>query len=193
MTIKHGHDSGDERNPSVGYDKSDLSAKGILIFFLVLAVCTLFLNFSVLGMYFGMTRFAEKHDPEVSPLAPQVITPRSGIMTNTANINLQKFPEPRLQTNDTGDMTKFLVQETAALTAQPWQDAQGNAHLPIDQAMKAVAPRLPVRAGGAALPNYPGAGREYANPSAPDDAARQQDESAHGEVQNPPATPSATN
>lgn len=188
MTTKRGHESNGERNPSVGYDQSDLSAKGILIFFLVLAMCTVALNFSVLAMYFGMTRFAEKHDPELSPLVPQAITPRSGIMTNTANVNLQKFPEPRLQTNDTGDMAKFLAQETAALTADPWQDAQGNVHLPIDQAMNVVASRLPVRAGNTALPNYPGAGREYASPSSADDAVRQQDEGVHGEVQNSPAT-----
>jgi hypothetical protein len=187
MTTKHGHENGDERNPSVGYDKSDLSARGILIFFVVLALFTIAMNLGVIGMYFGMTRIAEKHDPEVSPLASQTITPRSGIMTNTANVNIQKFPEPRLQTNDVGDMTKFLVQETATLTAQPWQDAQGNMHLPIDQAMKMVESRLPVRAGNAVLPNYPGAGREYANPSAPDDMAGQQNETVHGEVQNPAA------
>ncbi len=57
-------------------------------------------------------------------------------------------------------MTKFLDEETAALTAKPWQDAQGNVHLPIEQAMKEVVTRLPVRAGAAALPNYPGAGQD---------------------------------
>ena len=75
-------------------------------------------------------------------------------------MNTQQFPEPRLlrhltQTGldnrfvgEPGEMTKFLEQESAALTAQPWQDEQGNVHLPIDQAMKPVVSRLPVRAGG---------------------------------------------
>jgi len=92
----------------------------------------------------------------LSPLAPKTVTPRSGIMQNTANVNIQTFPEPRLQNDDTGDMTRFLAKEAAALSAQPWQDAQGNVHLPIDQAMKVVATRLPVRADGTALPDYPG-------------------------------------
>jgi hypothetical protein len=188
MATNHGHEDSDERNPSVGYDKSDLSARGILIFFLVLAVFAIAIHLGVLGMYIGMTKIAEKHDPETSPLAPKAVTPRSGIMTNTANINIQKFPDPRLQNDDTGDMTRFLLKQTAALTAEPWQDAQGNVHLPIDQAIKVVATRLPVRTGTTALPNYPGAGREYANPSAPADAAPQQDQSVHGEVENPPAT-----
>jgi hypothetical protein len=187
MTTKHGQGSDDEHNPSVGYDKSDLSAKGILIFFLVLAIFTVVMNVGVIGMYFGMTKIAEKHDLELSPLAPKAVTPRAGIMQNTANVDIQKFPEPRLQSNDVSDMAKFLLQQTAALTAQPWQDAQGNVHLPIDQAIKVVETRLPIRAGTAALPNYPGAGREYASPSEAAEAAPQQNEAARGEVENLPA------
>jgi hypothetical protein len=170
MAINHGHGTGEERNPSVGYDKSDLGARGILIFFLVLAVFAIAIHFAVLGMYIGMTRVAEKHDAEVSPLAPKAVTPRSGVMTNTADVNVQKFPEPRLQNDDTSDMTRFLQKETAALTAEPWQDGQGNVHLPIDDAMKAVATRLPVRAGAAALPDYPGAARSYSYPAAPNES-----------------------
>lgn len=166
MATNHGHaggeDRGEDRNPSVDYDKSDLSARGILIFFLVLAIFGVVINLGVLGMYIGMTKVAEKHEVEVSPLAPQSVTPRSGIMTNTANVNVQRFPEPRLQTDEAVDMTRLLVSESAALTAQPYQDAQGNAHVPIDEAMKQVATRLPVRAGSTAeLPNYPGAGSQY--------------------------------
>jgi len=167
MATNHEHDSNGLSNPSVGYDKSDLGARGILIFFLVLAIFAVCVHLGVLGMYVGMTRIAEQHDPETSPLAPKAVTPRSGILTNTANVNVQKFPEPRLQNDDTGDMTRFLLQETTALNAPSWQDAQGNTHtrLPIDEAIAAVANRLPVRSGGTALPNYPGAGREYSHPS----------------------------
>ena len=166
MAINHDHENGEPRNPSVGYDKSDLGARGILIFFLVLAIFAVCIHLGVLGMYVGMTRIAEKHDPELSPLAPKTVASRSGILTNTANVNLQKFPEPRLQDDDTGDMTKFLLKESAALTAPSWQDAQGNVHPPIEQAMKEVVSRLPVRGDSQALTNYPGAGREYASPSA---------------------------
>ena len=84
-------------------------------------------------------------------------------------------------------MTKFLLQEGAALTAKPWQDAEGNVHLPIEQAMKAVVTRLPARAGTSALPNYPGAGREYATQALPTDAAAPQNESVEGEAGSPSA------
>jgi len=187
MATNHGHDNADERNPSVGYDKSDLSARGILIFFLVLAIFAVAIHLGVLGMWVGMSKIADKHDPEMSPLAPKAVTPRSGILQNTANINTQKFPEPRLQNDDTGDMARFLAKETEALTAQPWQDAQGNVHLPMDQAIKAVATRLPVRAGSTALPNYPGAGPEYARPSATADAVKE-NEGKPTEAENSPAT-----
>ena len=51
-----------ERNPSVEFDKSDLSARGILIFFFVLAVFAVVINLVVLGLYVGMTKIAEKHE-----------------------------------------------------------------------------------------------------------------------------------
>jgi hypothetical protein len=186
MTINHGHESADERNPrnpSVEFDKSDLSARGILTFLIVLGVLAIVLNLVVVGMYVGMTKFADLHEKELSPLAPQTITPRAGILQNTANINIQKFPEPRLQNDDTSDMTRFLAKEAEAQTAQPWQDAQGNVHLPIDQAMKIVGSRLPVRPGATAVPNYPGAGLQYSYPTAANDATAQP---KAGEVENSP-------
>jgi len=172
----HGYEGMEPRNPEVSFDSTDLSARGILIFFLVLAIFAVGVHLTVLGLYVGMTRVAEKHDPEQLPLAPKEVTPRSGILTNTANVNVQRFPEPRLQNDDTGDMTRFLQKEAATLTAEPFQDVQGNAHLPIDEAMKAAIPKLPVRAGGVALPEYPGAQREYSYPTAPDAGAIQADE-----------------
>jgi hypothetical protein len=194
MATKHEHDSGNERNPSVGFDKSDLGARGILIFFLVLAVSAVAVHLCVLGMYVGMTRIADKHDPEVSPLAPNTVTPRAEILTNTANVNVGQFPQPRLLRHirgsvggDLGEMTKFLLQETAVLTAKPWQDAQGNVHMPIEQAMKMVATQLPVRAGAAALPNYPGAGREYINQDLPAQAQAQAAAAQNESVEAKPA------
>ena len=193
MATNHGHGDGAERNPSVEYDKSDLSAKGIVIFLCVLAIFALSIHLIVLGLYAGMTRIADKHEPETSPLASQTVEPRQGILMNTANVNTQQFPEPRLlrhltQTGldnrfvgEPGEMTKFLEQESAALTAQPCQDEHGNVHLPIDAAMKTVLERLPARAGGAELPNYPGAAQDYSYPPAGAEAPAVQGETMQGE------------
>jgi hypothetical protein len=176
MATNHGHGNGAERNANVEYDKSDLSARGILIFLVVLAVFALAIHLAVLGLYAGMTKVAEKYESETSPLAQQTVTPRDKILMNTANVNTQQFPEPRLLRHmsqhslenrfvgEAGEMTKFLEEESAALTAQPWRDEHANVHLPIDEAMKQVVTRLPARAGGAELPNYPGAAQVYSYP-----------------------------
>ena len=68
MATDHGHEGGGnhgvdhdpERNPSVGYDRSDLGARGILIFFLVLAVFAVAVHLGVLGLYVGMTKDQRK-------------------------------------------------------------------------------------------------------------------------------------
>jgi hypothetical protein len=183
MSTKHGHESGDERNPSVKYDKSDLGARGILIFFLVLLVSAVAVHLGVLGLYVGMTKIADQHAPELSPLAPTTVTPRAGILTNTADVNIEQFPQPRLLTHirgPAGEMSKLLLQEAATLTQKPWQDPEGNVHLPIEQAMKVVVSRLPVRAGTAALPNYPGAGQVYSQPTAQEEDAIEKSEAVSG-------------
>ncbi len=170
MNIDHEYESGEARNLSVKYDKSDLGARGILIFFLVLLVSAIAIHLCVLGLYVGMTKYADEHAPEISPLATKTFTPRAEILTNTLNVNIEQFPQPRLLTHirgPAGEMSKFLQQETSALMAPPWKDAEGNVHLPIEEAMKMVVPRLPVRAGGEELPNYPGAGQDYSHPVPP--------------------------
>jgi hypothetical protein len=202
MATDHGHGNGAARNASVEYDRSDLSAKGILIFLFVLAAFAVAIHLTVLGLYVGMTRIAEKHEPETSPLVSQTVKPRDGILMNTANVNLEQFPEPRLLKHPTqtgidnrfqgepGEMTKFLVEESAALTAQPWQDEHGNVHLPIDQAMNAVLTRLPARAGSGEVSNYPGAARQYSYPPADADALPSEsmpDGAMQGEGGNPSA------
>jgi hypothetical protein len=180
-----GHGNGDDAgNPSVTFDTSDLGARGILIFFVVLGMFAICMNLIVVGLWAGLSKVADKHDTELSPLAPKTVSPRSEIMMNTANINVKKFPEPRLQNDDTSDMQRFLLKETEALTAEPWQDGQGNVHLPIDQAMKVTATRLPIRAGGAVLPNYPGAGGEYSHGAAQLDAAATSAETTNVELTN---------
>jgi len=89
MATNHQHGNDDAGNASVTYDRSDLGARGILIFFLVLAVFAVCIHLAVLGMWVGLSKVADKHDPELSPLAPRTVTPRVGVLMNTANINVQ--------------------------------------------------------------------------------------------------------
>ena len=168
MATDHTHEHGNT-NPSVTYDKSDLSAGGILIFFSVMIVFFVAMSLAALGLWVGLNKVADKHDPEPSPLVKDVVTPRSQVLMNTANVKLQKFPEPRLQHDDAGDMERFQLQQAAELMAEPWQDQQGKVHLPIDRAMQLTLGRLNARQS-AAIENYPGAGPAKAEVSAEEPA-----------------------
>jgi hypothetical protein len=53
---------------------------------------------------------------------------------------LPAFPQPQLQTDDRNDMTAFLHAEMQYLNGTGWVDqARGQVHIPIDQAMQDVA------------------------------------------------------
>jgi hypothetical protein len=69
------------------------------------------------------------------------------VLQNSPAVNLDVFPQPRLQTNDAGEMTRFLNSENALLNAkQPFADSSGTIHIPIAMAMQLIVERgLPVR------------------------------------------------
>jgi hypothetical protein len=49
-------------------------------------------------------------------------------------------PQPRLQTSPPEDLARFLTEEDRRLNSYYWVDKQkGTVHIPIEQAMKAVA------------------------------------------------------
>jgi len=146
------------RNPQVDFDRSDLSPRGILLFLVGLLLCGVFIELVVWGMF----RFMAKSDvlfpqPQTNPMAasqPAPAQPASrSIFQNAPAVRLGVFPEPRLQVNDAGDMSKFLSSEQVLLNPpQPFRDPAGAIHIPISQAMKLIEERgLPVR------PNAPAA------------------------------------
>jgi len=140
------------RNPQVDYDRTDLSPRGILLFLVGLLVCGVFVELVIWGMF----RFMAKSDvlfpqPPANPMAAtQPVAPQPSsrsILQNAPAVNLDVFPQPRLQTNDVRDMTELLQSERELLNpAQPFKDSTGAIHIPISQAMKLVAERgLPMR------------------------------------------------
>ena len=92
--------------------------------------------------------------PQVNPMlqaeqakkAPPATGTRS-VLQNAPAVNLNVFPEPRLQTNDAGEMRQFVDSEQALLNAkQPFADPSGAIHIPISLAMQEIVDRgLPVR------------------------------------------------
>lgn len=164
MATEHEHDKHGQVNPGVSFEISDLSPRGILGFFLVLALLAVGVHFVVYGFYQALEKAAARRDPEVSPLLPRsgMERPRAAVLQNAPSPAWKQIPEPRLETNEPRNVLAFREREEAALSAPPWQDAQGAVHLPIETAMKVLAQRgLPARAGTAPQTDYPGAGREY--------------------------------
>ena len=139
------------RNPAVDYDRTDLSAKGILLFLAGLLVAGIFIELVIWGMFRFLSHSTLFAQGNPSPLVqmqkamPETV-PGSGLQ-NTGQVNTRVFPEPRLQTNDVNEMDGFLAQEHEILyPSAPFQDSTGTVHIPIDQAMALIVERgLPVR------------------------------------------------
>lgn len=152
MATDHHLNSDDPlRNPAVDYERADLSPRAILLFLAGLLICCVFIDIVIWGMF----RFLRNSEGifaqgQTSPLA---VSQKAGPedmagarMQNTPPDNVAVFPQPRLQTRDWVDMNEFLVSEQKMLNpAQPFADANGNIHIPISDAMKLIAQRLPVR------------------------------------------------
>jgi hypothetical protein len=143
------------RNPQVDYERADISARGILFFLIGLFIAGVFIELVLWGMFRFMARSeALFPQPQVNPMmqAEHAQKPRAAggtrsILQNTPAVNLNVFPEPRLQTNDAGEMNRFLESEQALLNAkQPFADPSGAIHIPISLAMQLIVERgLPMR------------------------------------------------
>jgi hypothetical protein len=137
------------RNPAVDYDRTDLSARGILLFLAGLLVSGIFIELVLWGMFRFLSHSTLFVQGNPSPLiqAQKAMPETNSILQNTGHVNTNVFPEPRLQTNDEYDMGSFLSQENKVLyPKQPFEDSTGTVHIPIDQAMALIVERgLPVR------------------------------------------------
>lgn len=141
------------RNPQVDYESSDLSARGILWFMVGLFIAGVFVELVLWGMFHFLAR-SEVLFPSgnVNPMmsaqkraAPE--TQPGATLQNTPSVNLSVFPQPRLQTNDAGEMQDYFKSEQLLLNPpQPFTDASGAVHIPVSMAMKLIEERgLPTR------------------------------------------------
>jgi hypothetical protein len=153
------------RNPAVDFDRSDLSARGILLFLAGLLVAGIFIELVLWGMFRFLahsTIFVQGNQSAL--VQTQKAIPENAptsILQNTESVNTNVFPEPRLQTNDVVDMQALLNKENKILyPEQPFEDSTGAVHIPINQAMALIVERgLPVQ------PNAPP--REFGTAGAP--------------------------
>ncbi len=135
-------------NPEVGYDHSDLSVRGIIIFLVGVGLAGVIAHLVIWGMFVG----AQKVVPyeSANPMATMETMQEAPPLQNAGPQSVVRFPEPRLQTDDTADMSKFKAEEDLRLyPSQPYQTSDGAIHININDAMKLIAQRgLPTRQPG---------------------------------------------
>ncbi|MGO9307033.1 MAG: hypothetical protein ACLPPV_09720 [Candidatus Korobacteraceae bacterium] len=148
------HDNYDPlRNPQVDYERADLSARGILWFLIGLFITGFFIELVLWGMFHFMAR-SQALFPQtpMNPMRQAQQTPPAAagsrsVLQNTPAVNLDVFPEPRLQTYDAGEMSRYVNSEQELLNpTEPFADPSGAIHIPVSLAMQLIVERgLPQR------------------------------------------------
>lgn len=152
-----------EKDRSLGYETTDVSVQGVLVFLVAL--------FVFLGVFFvfcfGMGKVINnalvKRDGPPNKWN-QVQSTSSGKLDNMAPNPVmqqqfsqltQRFPSPRLQTDDGNqEMADMHAREDLLLDHYTWANRdKGKVRIPIDHAMQLIAERgLPVQDGAATEP-----------------------------------------
>jgi hypothetical protein len=133
----------DGQNEEVDFEREDLGAKPILIFLLALTIGCVLVAVVLKGLYSYLDSYQNHHQAAQSPLVQQTTT-------DTRNVekgDIKKFPQPRLETDETTEINNFRMQEEQTLNTYGWVDQQaGVTRIPIDRAMALLAQRgLPTR------------------------------------------------
>jgi hypothetical protein len=132
-----------------GFERRDISAAGVLYFFVGLATATVL----VVALLVGLFDFLDKrNNAQQAPLSPLV----TNVPTDTRHIPKEyqekAFPEPRLENDERGQLNKIRLDEEQTLNSYGWVDEKAKTvRIPIERAMDLVAQRgLPVRPPAAA-------------------------------------------
>ncbi|MGA3212970.1 MAG: hypothetical protein ABSD20_16815 [Terriglobales bacterium] len=115
------------RNPEVTYDRTDLSARGVVMFLLFMGVGGFVILASMWGAYRYMAgHYAARH--------------QNSIVRFQREDPASQFPAPRLQPDPIADWNTFRWRENEILNAPAGVDpATGRKHIPIQQAIEEVA------------------------------------------------------
>jgi hypothetical protein len=128
----------------VEFEREDLAPKPILLFLLALIVGCLLVALVLRGMYGFLDAYENHHEPVQSPLVQQTTSDTRTVLPGET----MKFPQPRLETDETREINDFREHEEETLHSYGWVDQQGGVvRIPIDRAMELLAQRgLPTHA-----------------------------------------------
>jgi hypothetical protein len=155
------------------FERQDLQPSGILYFLLSLAVATVICMFGLKGLYAYLDHRERSTQEPVNPLVKHVPEDTRHIPPGYPQT---AFPNPRLETDERGQLNGILTEEEDRLYTYGWVDEKaGTIHIPIDRAMDLLVQRgLPVRPQGATS--------EPAAAQAENDKRANQARGAHGKV-----------
>lgn len=126
------------QNEDVQYEREDLSPGGIIAFLVGLAIAGLLIHVILFGMFRYLDRYAKTHEPPQNPLVKST----NGDTRVAAPEEANKFPEPRLETDERNQSTGEVLKEEQTLGSYGWVDEKsGTARIPIERAMEEVAKR----------------------------------------------------
>jgi hypothetical protein len=141
-----------ESTPSHGgYERQDISARGIFYFLAGLLAATLLIAFLLSGLYRILDQRFRTHQPPVNPLA-------ANVPQDTRQVPPQypqaAFPDPRLETDERTQLNGIRIAEEQKLNSYGWVDEKaGTMHIPIERAMELLTQRgLPLRPQSGAQP-----------------------------------------
>ncbi|MGH9537500.1 MAG: hypothetical protein ACRD3H_06240 [Terriglobales bacterium] len=141
----------DGQNQEVEFERQDLGAKPILLFLISLTVACLLLALILKGMYSYLDAYEDRHQPVQNPLVPR----RTAETRSVSPSDIEKFPQPRLESNERLEINDFRMQEEKTLNSYGWVDQPaGVVHIPIERAMQLLAQRgLPTRPQSGTAPS----------------------------------------
>jgi hypothetical protein len=130
------------------YEHQDMTPRNVLIFLLVLGIGTVVSLFILKGVFAYLDRREKAAETPVNPLVRNVPEDTRHI---APGYPATAFPNPRLETDERGQLDPILMNEEDRLYTYGWVDQKaGTMHIPIERAMDLVVQRgLPVRPQGA--------------------------------------------
>jgi len=129
------------------FERQDLNPKGIIYFFVALAVFLGVIYLISFGIYHALNSVDEANKTTLSPM----VAPKADTRAVTPS-DTQAFPEPRLEESERTQLRSFIEDEDRKLATYNWVDKdKGVVQIPIDRAMDLIVQRgLPVRPQGQA-------------------------------------------
>ena len=140
--------------PNGGYERSDISTRGVLYFLVGLAVGCMLAYFVVDGLYHFLDKRSEAEQTPVNPLVTNAPADTRRIASDYPQ---SAFPNPRLETDERGQLNGIRLKEEETLSTYDYIDKNaGTVRIPITRAMDLIAQRgLPTRSQSAAAQTPP--------------------------------------